>query len=140
MQSFENHTRWDPWYHFFLSPVALLNVLYGGMKLVREPGLDSAWGFVIGIAFVTAVLKLRLNALKVQDRLIRLEERLRLQQLLPGESTQWSQALVEEQWIALRFASDAEFVALARRAASEKLDPNQIKEAIREWRPDHYRV
>jgi len=140
MQNFENHTRWDPWYHFFLSPIALMNVLFWGMKLVREPGIDSAWSFIVSLAIVAAVFKLRLNALKVQDRVIRLEERLRLRELAPGLDLAWSESLTADQWIGLRFASDAELVELARRAANEKLEQDQIKEAIRHWRPDDLRV
>ena len=140
MQSFENHTRWDPWYHFFLSPIALLNVLFWGMKMVRETSVDTTWNFVVSLALVAAVFKLRLNALKVQDRVIRLEEKLRLAQLSGGEDLSWSEALNEDQWIGLRFASDADMPALARRAVNEKLEQDQIKEAIQQWRPDNYRV
>lgn len=137
-QSYKNHTRWDPWYHFVLSPLALLNVLYQGMKLVKQPGADGLWGFVMAVAFVIAVMKLRLNPLKVQDRLIRLEEQGRFARL--GGVAAVGEQVSIEQWIALRFASDAELVALAGRAVAEQLTADQIKEAIRQWRPDEYRV
>jgi len=140
IQSNKNHERWDPWYHFFLSPVVLLNVVYWGMRLVREPDLNIAWAFIVGCGLVVAVLKLRLNALRVQDRLIRLEEQTRVRRLLGTDDTSWVESVSVAQWIGLRFASDGEVVGLARRALQEKLEPKEIKEAIREWRPDENRV
>ncbi len=140
IQSNKNHERRDPWYHFFLSPVVLLNVVYWGMRLVREPDLNLAWGFIVSCGLVVAVLKLRLNALRVQDRLIRLEEQTRVRRLLGNDDTSWVESVTVAQWIGLRFASDGEVVGLARRALQEKLDPKEIKEAIREWRPDENRV
>jgi hypothetical protein len=140
VQSNNNHERWDPWYHFFLSPVMLLNVVYWGMRLVREPDLNVAWGFIVSCGLVIAVLKLRLNALRVQDRLIRLEEQMRVRRLLGNEDASWVEGVTVEQWIGLRFASDGEVIGLARRALQEKLGQKEIKEAIREWRPDEYRV
>ncbi|MCX6610812.1 MAG: DUF6526 family protein [Acidobacteria bacterium] len=139
-QSYKNHERWDPWYHFFLSPVMLLNVVYWGMRLVREPDLGVAWGLVVSCGLVVAVLKLRLNALRVQDRLIRLEEQTRVRRLLGSSDASWVDAVSVSQWIGLRFASDGEVVALARRALEEKMEAKEIKEAIRDWRPDEYRV
>jgi hypothetical protein len=118
----------------------MLNVLYWGIRMVRSNSLDDAWAFLMALAFVVAVFKLRLNALRVQDRLIRLEERLRLARLLPGNDPAWASSITEAQWVALRFASDQELPALAERAAKENLDQKQIKEAISQWRADHYRV
>jgi hypothetical protein len=140
MQDKNNHTKWDPWFHFFLLPAVMLNVLYWGMRMVRSNSLDDAWAFLMALAFVVAVFKLRLNALRVQDRLIRLEERLRLARLLRGDDPAWAGSITEPQWVALRFASDQELPDLAERAAKENLDQSQIKEAIRQWRADHYRV
>ncbi len=139
-QNYKNHERWDPWYHFFLSPVMMLNVVYWGMRLVREPDFGVAWGFVVSCGLVVAALKLRLNALRVQDRLIRLEEQTRVRRLLGNDDASWVESVTVAQWIGLRFASDREVVELARRASQESLEPKEIKEAIREWRPDEYRV
>jgi len=139
-QNNKNHARWDPWYHFFLSPMMLLNVVYWGMRLVREPDLSVAWGFIVSCGLVVAVLKLRLNALRVQDRLIRLEEQTRVRRIVGNGDSSWVDAVSVEQWIGLRFASDGEVVALAKRALEEKMERKEIKEAIREWRPDEYRV
>jgi hypothetical protein len=140
MQSANSHAKWDPLYHYFLSPIILMNALYHGTRLVRHPSYTDAWAFVVSLAMVIAVLKLRMNALKVQDRLIRLEERLRLKDLLPVDQHGVIGQLTEDQLIGLRFASDGEVAELATRAAREKLTRKQIKETIRTWRADEFRV
>jgi hypothetical protein len=140
MQDSKNHTKWDPAYHFFLAPVVLLNVIYQGVRLARNPSFDETWGFMISLALVVAVLKLRTGPLKAQDRLIRLEERLRLRELLPASQHALIPQLTEDQLIGLRFASDGEVAELAQRAVTGKLTRKQIKEAIQTWRPDDFRV
>src|SRR5258708_22518266 len=82
-QTYANHPRWDPIYHFFAAPVALINVLVAIWNLIKNPSLMAGWFVILSLAFVVAVLKLRVYPLKAQDRLIRLEERLRMMQLLP---------------------------------------------------------
>ena len=86
------------------------------------------------------VFKLRLYPLKVQDRVIRLEERLRLQALAPSEWHTQIYRLTEDQLIGLRFAADDEVVALAKQALEENLNRKQIKERIKNWRADYWRV
>jgi hypothetical protein len=139
-QNFSNHTRFDPLFHFFILPVFAISLIITIVHLVRHPGLHSAWIVVFMLAAVTAIFKIRLNSLKVQDRVIRLEERLRLSTLLDPALRPRIPELTEAQLIGLRFASDAELPALAARALNEKLTRDQIKKAIQTWRPDYWRV
>jgi Family of unknown function (DUF6526) len=139
-QTFANHTRWDPLFHFFLAPIFLLSTLAAIVLFIWHPSAHSAWHFVLIAAGTVAVFKIRLYALKVQDRVIRLEERLRLASLLSEPLRSRIPELTEGQLIALRFASDAELAGLVERALNEKLSRADIKKAIRTWRPDYWRV
>ncbi len=140
-QTFANHSRFDPLFHFFALPVFALSTLAAVVHFIRHPSLHSGLRFVLAVAAATvAVLKIRLYALRVQDRVIRLEERLRLASLLPEPLRSRIPELTEGQLVALRFASDAEVSRLAERALSEKLSPADIKKAIQTWRPDYWRV
>lgn len=139
-QNFSNHTRYDPLFHFFVLPVFAITLIISIVHLVRRPGLHSVWMVVLMIAALTAIFKIRLYALKVQDRVIRLEERLRLASLLDPALRPRIGEFTESQLIGLRFASDAELPALAARALNEKLAAADIKKSIQQWRPDHWRV
>jgi hypothetical protein len=139
-QTFANHARFDPLFHFFVAPIFALSTLAAVVLFLWHPSLDSAWRFVLIAAGTVAVFKIRLYALRVQDRVIRLEERLRLGSLLPEPLRSRILELTEGQIIALRFASDAEIPKLAERALSEKLSRADIKKAIQTWRPDYWRV
>ena len=139
-QSLKNHARLDPAYHVVLVLVLFLNLIYSVVHLVRHVGWSSGWFVVLSLAAVLALLRMRQYPLKVQDRVIRLEERLRLHALAPAAWQPQIQRLNEDQLIALRFASDEEVVALAEQALAENLTRKQIKERIRNWRPDEWRV
>jgi hypothetical protein len=139
-QALANHARLDPLYHFFALPVFLLLPLAGMVHFIWHPGLHSGLMFVVAVALAIIVVKLRTYPLKVQDRVIRLEERLRLTSLLPEPLRSRIPELTEGQFIALRFASDAEAPKLAERAISEKLSPADIKKAIQTWHPDYWRL
>jgi hypothetical protein len=139
-QTFANHTRLDPLYHFFALPVFAICVIAAIIHFVMHPSLHSALLFVASVAAAIAIAKLRTYPLRVQDRVIRLEERLRLASLMSEPLRSRIPELTEGQLIALRFASDAEVPKLAERALSEKLAPADIKKAIRNWRPDYWRV
>jgi hypothetical protein len=139
-QNFANHTRYDPFFHFFILPVFSLLLLASIIHLFMRPGLHSAVLVIIALAMAAIIFKLRLYPIKVQDRVIRLEERLRLASLLDPTLRPRIAEFTESQLIALRFASDAELPALAVRALNEKLAATEIKKAIPRWRPDNWRV
>jgi hypothetical protein len=142
-QSAQSHTRWDPLFHFFVLPALLLNIFFAIFLLVHHWPVHSVplgWWVFLSIVLLIGVGKSRGNALKAQDRIIRLEERLRFAALLSAEENARSHALTESQLIALRFASDDEIPALVKRTLDENLTPKQIKESINRWRPDYFRV
>jgi hypothetical protein len=142
-QSFKNHTRWDPPFHFFVLPMLLLNLGFAIYATIHSwPGYQHThlWWIAMSLVFFMMAFTSRASALRVQDRVIRLEEQLRLADLLPETKLDLIDALAIRQFIALRFASDAEVTALAQRAASEHLTDKQIKESIVSWRADHHRV
>lgn len=139
-QSYANHTRFDPGFHFVLVPLALAAFIISIIVMVHHPGLRASLGIVLALGFLLAAGKSRAYSLKVQDRVIRLEERLRLAMLLPESARPRISELTESQLVALRFASDAELPALAMRAVQEGLTNKQIKIAIQSWRPDTFRV
>lgn len=139
-QTRSNHTRNDPPFHFVLLPLLLLLLIWSMVHVVRHPSTEGVVLLLLTAMLLLTALKARQYAAKVQDRVIRLEERLRLAMLLPDSGRALGEQLTESQFIALRFASDAEFPALAERAAREKLSTRQIKEAIQKWRPDYWRV
>jgi hypothetical protein len=139
-QTLANHTRLDPLFHFVVLPVFALSAIGGTIHFLWHPSFHSGSFFVISVAAVIAVLRIRIYALKVQDRVIRLEERLRLTTLCSEPLRSRIPELSEGQLIALRFASDAEVPKLAERALNEKLSRADIKKAIQTWRPDYWRV
>src|SRR3984885_9157988 len=139
-QSLKNHARFDPFYHFFIFALYLLNLVYAGFHLHRQPSLSSGWYLVLSLAVIVPIFKLRTYPLKVQDRVIRLEERLRLQALAPQQWHAQIYRLTESQLIALRFAANDEVVELAKQALEHNLNRKQIKERIKSWRADDWRV
>jgi hypothetical protein len=139
-QTFANHTRLDPPFHFFIVPVFFITFLLTIWNLIKNFGFESAWMVVVAVAAVVAVLKIRNYSLKAQDRIIRLEERLRLAALLPESSRGKIPMLSASQLIALRFASDDEVPALVEKTVSGNLKGAEIKKAIVNWRPDYWRI
>jgi hypothetical protein len=146
-QTLANHTRLDPLFHFFVLPVFVLGLLLSLVHFfahITEGGFsDHFHAFLLILlagALLVVALRERSYPLKVQDRIIRLEERLRLTQLLPEPLRRRIPELSEGQLCALRFASDAELPKLAERAMNEKLSRDDIKKAIQNWRPDYWRV
>jgi Family of unknown function (DUF6526) len=143
-QSYSHHTRWDPIFHFFVLPAFVLAavaaiVVHLFLHFHPHP-LHGVLVTVFAIAVLVMLFKIRLYPLRVQDRIIRLEERLRLATLLPEALRSRIPELSERQLIALRFASDGELAGLAQRAMNEELSPDDIKKSIKNWRPDYWRV
>jgi hypothetical protein len=140
VQSYSNHARWlAPW-HFFAIPILLSNAVVEIVRFVSAPTLLQAWVAIVAIALVTAIVFARWMPLRVQDRLIRLEETLRLERLLP-ERAQEVEHLTRDQLIGIRFASDAEVPHLLdRMVAGELVTRGDIKRAVQHWRADHQRV
>jgi hypothetical protein len=139
-QSLKNHGRFDPPYHFFLTFVTIANVVISIVYLVHHVSFYPVWFVVLSLAAFVALFRMRTYPLKVQDRVIRLEERIRLQALAPTEWHTQIYRLTEDQLIGLRFAADEEVVELAKQALEHNLTRKQIKERIKEWRPDTWRV
>ena len=142
-QSYKNHARWDPPFHFFVLPMLLLNFAFSIYSTIHhwpnDPRLHIWWIVMAIVLFMMAGLG-RGAALRAQDRIIRLEERLRLHALLPAADRAHIDELTVPQLIALRFASDAELPELAHQALTKNMEPKAIKQAIVNWRPDHHRV
>ncbi len=140
-QTYENHTRRHAPFHYFVAPVLLTNVVVAVVQLVRDPGLDRGWWLVVSMALLATAGLTRINPLRVQDRLIRLEESLRYYQLLPEDLARRAAALTPAQTVALRFASDEELEGLVREVLEGRLTtPSEIKRAIKNWRADTLRV
>ena len=139
-QSLKNHAKLDPAFHFFLVSVLLANLVVAVVQLVHRPGFIATWFVVMSVVAFVVLFKLRLYPLKVQDRVIRLEERLRLQSLTPLEWHAQIYRLSEDQLIGLRFAGDDEVVELAKQTLEHNWNRKQIKERIRNWRADYWRV
>lgn len=139
-QTLANHTRLHPIFHLVLVPIFFINVIVAVIMVFRSPGWLTAWEVIMAMALLMLTFLVRSNPIKVQDRVIRLEERLRLAGLLPDPLRARIYELSERQLIALRFASDKEIPALVQKTLTERLKPHEIKQMIAEWRPDTFRV
>jgi hypothetical protein len=140
-QTFANHTRWHAPFHYFVLPVMLINVIWSVVVFVKAPDRNSGWSIVVSLALLMLTFLVRLNPLKAQDRIIRLEERLRYQQVLSPALLPQTSALSPGQIIALRFAGDDELEELVSAVLAGKFTRNtEIKKAIKHWRADTFRV
>ena len=141
-QNFANHRRTFPLFHFFVMPVMAINFFWSIYRLWK--GGFTADGFervLVAIALVGGFLAARIMALTVQDRVIRLEERLRYERVLPADLKARIPELTVAQIVSLRFASDAELTTLARKVLDEKMSERKaIKQMVKTWRPDFLRA
>jgi hypothetical protein len=140
-QSFQRHSRYVPGYHYVLSGIFLVNLVYRIVMAIRYPAVATAVPALTAFGLVLAFWYMRAFPVRVQDRIIRLEEQLRMQRLLPDDLKPRIGEFTPGQLIALRFASDAELPALARRVLDEKITlKRDIKALIQTWRPDELRA
>ncbi|MGB9122909.1 MAG: DUF6526 family protein [Candidatus Angelobacter sp.] len=139
-QSYARHAKFDPAFHFFVLPVLLINIFVVAYLLFGHPGIGGVWLLLVSLALFILAGRLRSWATHLQDRVIRMEERIRLTAILPEPLRSRIAELSDSQIVGLRFASDAELPALFQRALDEKLSRSDIKKAINDWRPDYSRV
>ncbi len=140
-QSFASHRRWHVLFHFIGFPILSINVIVATVQAVRAPSLLTVWNVVVAVAILIAIYLARTYALTVQNRVIRLEERLRLERCLPEELRGRVHEIRTEHLIGLRFCPDDELPEMVRAIlAGEVRDRKDIKRRIRTWRSDWLRV
>ena len=142
-QNLKNHGKIDPQFHYVMFFVLIANLIFAVFHLIHhwnDARVACAWFLVLSLLVFIPFFKLRTYPLKVQDRVIRLEERIRLQALAPAEWHAQIYKLTEDQLIGLRFAADEEVVELAKQALEGNLSRKQIKERIKDWRADEWRI
>jgi hypothetical protein len=140
-QNYRNHARIVPLFHGVVLPIAIANLAWTAKRALAHPSWETVMPALLGVALVLMFFLARGFALTVQNRVIRLEMRLRLREVLPPDLAARIPEFTTRQLIALRFAGDAELPALARRVLDERLqDGKVIKQMIRDWQPDHLRA
>ncbi len=140
-QTFENHARFVPPYHFVAGPIFLLNLVWALYRLVKYPAVGTAITALMAVALIMLFLYARVFALAVQNRVIRLEMRLRMRELFPADLQGRIHELTPKQLVALRFASDAELPELTRKVLNDKIaDGKSIKKMVKSWEADHLRA
>ena len=140
IQNRKNHVRLDPAFHFVLAPAAIALFVWTLSRVFRHFNAGTITEALLALLLVATITLMRVYSLRVQDRVIRLEERLRLSALLPEPLRSRMSEITVGQLIALRFASDGEIPSLVARVLGEGLTGGQIKDAIQEWRGDYLRV
>jgi hypothetical protein len=136
-QSYKNHVRWLPAFHFFAAPVLLINTINEFRHVYASPNRSTAFAAVVAAAILTVAFLARTQALTAQDRLIRLEMRLRLQALAPDLMARFNDLTVP-QLVGLRFASDGELADLVRTVLKDGTKQSEIKKMIKQWLPDNH--
>ena len=141
VQTYKNHTRFLPPFHFFVVPVLLLNVVNAVRLMMRGPNQGNGFAVVVALALLTLAFLARIQALTVQDRVIRLEMRERLRQVLPADLHAQINGLTPKQLVSLRFAGDAEMPEIVRDVVSGKLQSaKDIKLRVKNWQGDFLRA
>lgn len=141
VQNYDNHAKFVPAYHFVAFPLIAVNAVWSLYRAATSPSMDSVVAALAGIAFVIVFFFARIFALRVQDRVIRVEMRLRLREALPVGLHDRIGAFTTDQLVALRFAGDAELPDLAQAVLRDNIqDKKTIKRMIRDWKADHERA
>jgi len=141
-QNFANHGKFYPPFHFFVIPVMAINFIWSIYRLIVAGfSLDGFERMLLAAALLLGFGTVRRMAVTVQDRVIRLEERLRYERVLPADLKARIGEFTVTQLIALRFASDAELPALARKVLDDKINERKaIKQMVKTWKPDYLRA
>tara|TARA_B100000809_G_C15138398_1_gene531721 strand:+ start:606 stop:1043 length:438 start_codon:yes stop_codon:yes gene_type:complete len=139
-QNYENHAKFIPVFHYIALPLLLVNFFGALFRVTQEISFYTFNGVGLAISLIVVAVFTRLFALKAQDRVIRLEEQIRMQTFLPDALKAQVGRLTMGQIVALRFASDEELVDLTQDALDQNTSPNALKQAVKNWRPDYDRV
>lgn len=140
-QTYQNHARLYPLFHFVAMPILLINFVYAAWQLIQAPGAATGWSTVVAFGLLALALSARIMALTVQDRVIRLEMQLRLSRILPPELQSRIGLLTHAHLVALRFASDEEMPALVRDVTDGRLHTKkEIKMRVKNWQGDWLRA
>lgn len=140
-QNYSNHTRWVPAFHFFAFPILVVNAGWAIYRLTDGVSFQAILNVLVAIALVITLFVARLFAVRAQDRVIRLEMRLRMRELLPADLQGRINEFTPQQMVGLRFAGDGELPALARKVLDENItDATPIKKLVTDWQGDYHRV
>lgn len=140
-QSYANHRRWSVLHHFVAYPIAIVALVVALQLAWANPSRETLLLVILAVSASMSLLSARVMALTVQNRVIRLEMRLRLREALPAPLAERAKALKVRHLVALRFAGDAELPSLVERCLSGELDgTDAVKKAIRDWQPDFLRA
>ena len=140
-QNLKNHAKFVPLFHFVAFPIFVINLFWTLVRLLRQPSSDTAESFLLAVGLVLLIWYARTFALTVQNRVIRLEMRLRLREVLPPDLAPRIHEFTPRQLVALRFASDRELPVLARQVLDQRMnDGRAIKQLVKEWQADHLRA
>ena len=140
-QSYQSHRRYFPAHHFIVVPILVVNFFIQAWRLVQNPTFDTGWVALVSLALMVFAFTSRVMALTAQNRIIRLEERMRLARLMPAEDQTRIDELATRHLVGLRFADDSEVVDLARRCLSGELQTAEdVKKNVKTWRADFLRA
>ena len=140
-QTFENHAKLVPLFHYVVLPMFLVNLLLALYRMFTGFSFETAWGAAMAIGLMLVAFFARVFALGAQDRVIRLEERLRMRGVLPDGLKPRIDDFTMDQLAALRFASDAELPSLAKKVVDDSIaDRKTIKQMVVTWRADYQRL